>query len=84
MDGYQFEEFLCELFATLGYTVEGTKKSGDQGADLFITQRNIKIVVQAKNYSRKVSNLPPQRQTTESRSAGKNTQKGFVSLLNSR
>ena len=36
MDGYEFETFLKNLFEIMGYKVEHTKLSGDQGADLII------------------------------------------------
>lgn len=56
MNGYDFEKFLVEVFQTAGYDVEGTKSSGDQGADLFATRFGKKIVIQAKNYSGSVGN----------------------------
>ena len=56
MDGYSFEKFLATLFRTLGFDVEGTKLSGDQGADLFATRFGKKMVIQAKNYSGSVGN----------------------------
>lgn len=56
LDGHQFEDYLKELFAILGYQVIRTKLSGDQGADLIIDKDNIKTVVQAKKYSGAVSN----------------------------
>ncbi|KMZ13505.1 hypothetical protein BHUM_01382c [Candidatus Burkholderia humilis] len=56
MSGYDFESFLGELFRTAGYDVEGTKLSGDQGADLFVSRFGKKIVIQAKNYSGSVGN----------------------------
>ena len=54
--GLEFEEYLVNLFRKLGYQVEGTKASGDQGADLIIFKDGIKTVVQAKFYSGKVGN----------------------------
>lgn len=60
MDGYGFEKFLAELFQTAGFEVEGTKLSGDQGADLFVTRLGKKIVIQAKNYSGNVGNAAVQ------------------------
>lgn len=56
LNGYQFEEVLCNIFETLGYSAEITSKSHDQGADLVISQNDTKIVVQAKYYQGKVSN----------------------------
>jgi restriction system protein len=56
MGGYEFEKFLGVVFQTIGYDVEGTKLSGDQGADLFVSKFGKKIVIQAKNYSGSVGN----------------------------
>ena len=55
MDGFQFEAFLVEIFQTIGYDVKETKKTGDQGADLFVSRFGKNIVIQAKNYSGAVS-----------------------------
>lgn len=60
MNGYEFEKFLAEVFQTAGYDVEGTKLSGDQGADLFVSRFGKKIVIQAKNYSGSVGNAAVQ------------------------
>ena len=54
--GYEFEHFLKTLFEKMGYKVELTKLSGDQGADLIISKFGEKVVVQAKRYSKKVNN----------------------------
>ncbi len=56
MNGYEFEKFLGQIFQTAGYDVEGTKLSGDQGADLFVSKFGKKMVIQAKNYSGNVGN----------------------------
>ncbi len=56
MSGYDFETFLADIFRTAGYDVEGTKLSGDQGADLFVSRFGKKTVIQAKNYSGSVGN----------------------------
>jgi len=61
MDGFQFEEFLVEVFQTLGYDVTETKKTADQGADLFVSRFGKKIVIQAKNYSGSVGNSAVQQ-----------------------
>lgn len=60
MNGYDFEKFLGEIFQSAGYDVEGTKLSGDQGADLFVSRFGKKIVIQAKNYSGSVGNTAVQ------------------------
>ncbi|QND82956.1 Restriction endonuclease [Chromobacterium vaccinii] len=51
MSGFEFEDFLVSLFQTIGYDVKETKKTGDQGADLFVEKFSEKIVIQAKNYT---------------------------------
>ena len=56
LNGYQFEEYLKNLFELLGYTVIETPLSGDQGADLILSKEGGKTVVQAKKYEEKISN----------------------------
>lgn len=56
LNGFEFENFLSILFQEMGYQVQSTKLSGDQGADLIISKYNEKIAVQAKRYKNKVSN----------------------------
>ncbi|MGY5151885.1 MAG: restriction endonuclease [Candidatus Nitrosopumilus sp. bin_6a] len=63
MDGIQFEHFLGTLFDKMGYSVEITKASGDQGADLIIKKNSEIIAVQAKRYSEKVNNSAVQQIT---------------------
>ena len=61
MDGFQFEAFLVEIFRTIGYDVKETKKTGDQGADLFVNRFGKNMVIQAKNYSGTVGNSAVQQ-----------------------
>lgn len=61
MDGFQFETFLVEIFQTIGYDVKETKKTQDQGADLFVTRFGKNMVIQAKNYSGSVGNSAVQQ-----------------------
>lgn len=61
MDGYTFEDFLVSLFTTIGYDVEGTKRTYDQGADLFVNKFGQKTVIQAKNYTGSVGNSAVQQ-----------------------
>jgi hypothetical protein len=56
LSGHEFESFLEKLFTKMGYKAIKTKGSGDQGADLLIEKFGEKTVVQAKNYTEKVSN----------------------------
>jgi hypothetical protein len=51
-----FESFLQEVFEMLGYTVETTKASGDQGIDLILIGKGRRIGVQAKGYADNVGN----------------------------
>ncbi|MDQ0654957.1 HJR/Mrr/RecB family endonuclease [Pseudomonas cedrina] len=61
MEGFQFEAFLVEIFQTIGYDVKETKKTADQGADLFVTRFGKNMVIQAKNYSGSVGNAAVQQ-----------------------
>lgn len=54
--GVEFEMFLEAVFEELGYDVETTKASGDQGVDLIVTFRGCRIAIQAKGYADSVSN----------------------------
>ena len=60
LNGYEFEEFLKNLFLKMGYQVEQTKLSGDQGADLVVVKFGEKTVIQAKRYGAKVGNYAVQ------------------------
>ena len=55
-NGYEFEEYLVGLFEYLGFKVQLTPKSNDQGADLIIEKDYKKIAVQAKYYNSPVGN----------------------------
>lgn len=54
--GYEFEDFLKNLFLKMGFQVEQTKLSGDQGADLVVIKFGEKTVIQAKRFGGKVGN----------------------------
>lgn len=57
MKGYQFEKFMQGVYQNMGYHVQHTPISGDQGADLILTDKNgQRIAIQVKRYSGKVSN----------------------------
>lgn len=56
LSGHEFEDYLRNIFRKLGYTAVKTKATGDQGADLILSDSNEKIVVQAKRYRGVVSN----------------------------
>ncbi|MEK4510522.1 restriction endonuclease [Paenibacillus sp. FSL K6-2524] len=54
MDGIQFERYLGYLFQAQGYKTQVTQAAGDYGADLVLQKDGVKIVVQAKRYSKNV------------------------------
>lgn len=54
LDGVQFEYYLKELFISRGYKVRMTETTGDFGADLILDKDSVRIVVQAKRYSKAV------------------------------
>jgi HJR/Mrr/RecB family endonuclease len=56
MNGYEFERFITDLFRKMGYSVNQTKSSGDQGIDVLAVKRGQRIGIQAKCYSNNVSN----------------------------
>lgn len=56
LDGVQFEKVLGRLFEQMGYEVQFTKVTGDQGADLLLSKAGEKKIVQAKRYKNTVSN----------------------------
>lgn len=56
MDGYQFEEFVAQLFQDMGYKTEVTSSSGDYGIDVIAKRKGLTIGIQAKRYSDKVPN----------------------------
>jgi len=53
-----FEEFVAELFESLGYDVERTGGTGDEGADLRVRRRGLLAIVQCKYHSRGVVGSP--------------------------
>jgi HJR/Mrr/RecB family endonuclease len=56
MSGYEFENFISELFGKMGYITEVTKASGDQGIDVIAYNANKKVGIQSKCYSGTVGN----------------------------
>lgn len=53
-----FEEFVGEVFESLGYEVEHVGGTGDQGADLRLVRDGLRAVVQCKYHSRGVVGSP--------------------------
>lgn len=57
MDGWEFEEFVAELFMRNGFShVEVTKGSGDQGVDILADRDGVSYGIQCKHYTSKISN----------------------------
>ena len=56
MTGLEFEKFVGDLFRKMGYVVELTNYSHDQGGDILVKKDDELIVVQAKRYSGGVGN----------------------------
>lgn len=56
MRGPDFEQFMREVFKTLGYQVQVTGASGDQGVDLIVTLHGRRIAIQLKGYLNSVGN----------------------------
>jgi restriction endonuclease Mrr len=56
MTGEEFEIFLEHLFTKMGYSVERTRYTQDQGADLIIRKFGEVSVVQAKRFNQLVGN----------------------------
>jgi restriction system protein len=53
-----FEEFVAELFEALGYKVEQTGGTGDEGADLRLRRNDLLAIVQCKYHKRGVVGSP--------------------------
>lgn len=53
-----FEEFVAELFEALGYEVEQTGGSGDEGVDLRLRRKDLLAIVQCKYHKRGVVGSP--------------------------
>lgn len=56
MNGYEFENFVAEMFSKMGYSTTVTKSSGDQGIDVIAEKNGNKTGIQAKCYTNTVSN----------------------------
>ena len=59
MNGAQFEQFLAEVFSSLGYAVSKIGQAGDQGVDLILHKEAV-IAVQAKCWNNAVGNTAVQ------------------------
>jgi len=56
MTGFEFEDFIVDLFTKLGYVVEKKKRSREQGLDLLLLKHGERIACQVKRYKKPVGN----------------------------
>lgn len=56
LSGVDFETFVGNVLQKLGFVVNQTKGSGDQGIDLIAVKNEKKYAIQTKRYSKNVSN----------------------------
>jgi HJR/Mrr/RecB family endonuclease len=61
MTGFEFEDFIVDLFTKLGYVVEKRKRTREQGLDLLLFKHGERIVVQVKRHRRPVGNRAVQQ-----------------------
>lgn len=61
MTGYEFEDFVMDLFTKLRYRVEQKKRSHEQGLDLLLERHGEGIVCQVKRYKKNVGNKAVQQ-----------------------
>lgn len=54
MTGYEFENYLCQLFEAKDYKIRHIGQSGDFGGDLIIRKGNKNEIIQAKRWNSKV------------------------------
>lgn len=54
-DGWAFEQFMADLFNSLGYRAIVTKGSHDFGADLIVKNKRATYIFQVKYYSNSIS-----------------------------
>jgi HJR/Mrr/RecB family endonuclease len=50
MNGYEFEDYVCNLYESLGYEVEHTPYSGDGGKDAILRKNGDIYLVECKHY----------------------------------
>jgi len=56
MTGFEFEDFLMDLFPSLGYRVEQRKRSHGQGLDFLLVRLGERTACQVKRYNKPVGN----------------------------
>jgi|GEM_PF-753383 len=58
LDGNAFEDFVAEIFESLGYEVHRNGGSGDEGADLKLARGPLRAVVQCKYHQKGIVGSP--------------------------
>lgn len=56
MTGVEFERFCCDQLTKLGWVVEQTPLSSDQGADIIASKNKLRVAIQCKKFGRPVGN----------------------------
>jgi len=54
--GIEYEYYVENILRAMGYNIQRTAKTGDQGVDLIVEQNEIKMAIQCKFYQRPVGN----------------------------
>ena len=57
----EFEKYLEAVFIALGYSVETTAVTGDQGVDLVVSKNGVRIAIQVKGFHHSVNNAAVQQ-----------------------
>jgi restriction system protein len=60
MSGAQFEVFIADLFRAMGHQAVVLGGAGDQGVDVIVNPRGVRVAVQCKNHWKPVNNKPVQ------------------------
>ena len=56
MSGAQFEVFIADLFRAMGHQAVVLGGAGDQGVDIVVNRRGVRVAVQCKNHRKPVNN----------------------------
>src|SRR5829696_3204961 len=56
MSGAQFEVFVADLFRAMGHQAVVLGGAGDQGVDIVVNRRGVRVAVQCKNHKKPVNN----------------------------
>lgn len=78
LDGFEFENYICNLFKELGFDAELTRSTGDGGKDLFIYKENFFAIAECKRFGQKNKVGRPMVQKLHSAILDCNANKGFL------